>query len=72
MLVPAKTPVTTPPVTIAVALLLLHTPPAAASLSVITDPAHTPEGPVMVPALGEELTVTNVVAAAVPQPLLTV
>ena len=51
---------------------LLHTPPAAPSVSVVLTPAQTTGVPVIVPAFGNALTVTTRVAAAVPQPLATV
>jgi len=45
---PAATPVTTPPLTVAMAgVLLLHMPPVVASVSVMVAPAQTTEGPVM-------------------------
>jgi hypothetical protein len=50
---PAITPVTVPPVTEALVLEALHTPPVTASVSVITAPAQTPDGPEIVPAAGE-------------------
>ena len=46
--VPAVTPVTTPPATVASAvLLLLHAPPLVASLSAVVKPVHT----IAVPAI---------------------
>ncbi len=39
-----------PPVTVAVALLLLHVPPAVVSVSVMDKPVHTVDGPDIVPA----------------------
>ena len=70
---PAATPVTTPAVeTVAMAVLALtHVPPVMASESVVLLPAHTLVVPVMVPADGDELTVTTFVVAKVPQLLLT-
>ena len=66
--VPALTGVTIPPaLMVAWALLLLHTPPADPSLSVIAEPTHTLAGPLMLPALGNGVTVTGWVAVAVPQ-----
>ena len=66
------------PVTIAVeptvaraVLLLDHTPPPAALLRAVVDPAQTVVVPVIEPALGSGLTVTAVVALAVPQLLVT-
>ena len=72
--VPWAIPVTIPAAfTVAVAeALLLHAPPLAASANVVTDPAHTLAIPVMVPALGNGLIVTTVVAFATPQQLVTV
>jgi hypothetical protein len=51
---------------------VLQVPPAAASVSDVVDPAHTVAVPVIVPAFGNGSTVTVAVAAAVPQPLVTV
>jgi hypothetical protein len=69
---PAVTPVTTPAAsTVATPdALLLHVPPAAASVSVTEEPAHTDEVPVMVPAAGNGFTVTVVVTVVVPQLLV--
>lgn len=61
--VPPATPVNTPDEMSMVAtlvVLLLHVPPAAASLSVIVEPAQTVVGPVG--AVATELTVTTFVA----------
>ena len=57
--VPDIRPFTTPePLTVAAAgVLLLHVPPAVASLKVMEELMHTLAGPVMIPALGKELTV---------------
>lgn len=53
--VPDDTPVTTPPVTVAMlVLLLLHVPLPADELSVVVDPAHT----VPVPLSVDELPLT--------------
>ena len=68
---PADTPETTPLLTVADALLLVQTPPGAASVKVIAEPAHTLDKPVIVPAAGNGLTVTNFVATAVLQTLVT-
>ena len=60
--VPALVPVTTPVVEFTVAIpvaLLLHVPPAVASVSVIVWPAQTTVGPDM--ATGKELTVITCV-----------
>jgi hypothetical protein len=68
--VPAPTPVTTrvPEFTVAtLVLLLVHTPPATALVSVMVDPWHTVVGPPMLP--GAAFTVT-VFDASVPQPVL--
>ena len=50
----------------------LQVPPVATSLNVVVDPAQTVVVPVIVPAIGNGLTVTVVVATAVPQLLVTV
>ena len=72
--VPAVTPVTVPVLpTVATAVaVLLHAPPVAASVKPVVEPAHTVAVPVMLPADGNGLTVTTLVAAVVPQPLVTV
>ena len=72
--VPALTPVTRPVALIVATPVdtLLHTPPAAASVNWVVAVGHTVVVPVIEPALGERLTVTNVVATAVPQLLVTV
>jgi hypothetical protein len=62
--VPAAAPVISPVVALARAvavLLLLHVPPAVASLRVIDKPEQTADGPVMVE--GKALTVTTEVVA---------
>ena len=66
-------PVTSPVVfTVAnVVLLLLHTPPLTASVRVMVLPAHTADGPLMVPADVAGLTVNVVPEADVPQLLVT-
>ena len=71
---PAATPLTTPDVlTVAVPVLLLaHTPPVVASLSVVVALTHTVAVPVMVPADGAALTVTTCVVVAEPQLFVTV
>ena len=59
-------------VTVAIELsLLLHAPPVTASLKVIVEDSHTVVVPVIEPAFGNGLTVTAVVATAVPQLLVT-
>jgi hypothetical protein len=55
-----------------VASLLLHRPPAAASVRVILEPVHTVVGPLIVPATGAGLMVTGVLVDAVAQPVVTV
>ena len=70
---PGVTPVTVPPVTVALALVLFHMPPVTASASVMLDPAHTVDGPVINPADGSDvLTSTARVAAADPHAFVTV
>ena len=63
---PAVTPVTTPPRTVAVVLLLLHVPPGAKSVNVTDEPVQTVEGPVMAPSSGNGFTVTAFVAFVMP------
>ena len=59
--VPAATPVTVPPLTLATpALLVLHVPPLVASLNEVVRPAHTDMVPVI--AAGTGFTSTMVVA----------
>jgi hypothetical protein len=73
--VPAATPVTIPVKDPIVAIPIapeLHIPPVAALVNVVEADPHSVPVPVMVPASGILLTVTTVVAATVPQPLLTV
>ena len=50
----------------------LHVPPLTASLSVVVPVGHTVNVPVIAPALGNAVTVTTFVVAAVPQLLVTV
>lgn len=73
VVVPAATPVTVPAALMVAAagLLLLHTPPAAASVRVLEEPGHTIVAPLMVPADGTPVTVTTAVAPALPQLLVT-
>ena len=59
--VPAVTPVTVPPTTVALPLLLLHTPPEVASFRVVVRPVQT-EAVAGVIAAGALLTVATVVA----------
>src|SRR6478735_2592130 len=63
MLVPADTPVTTPLLSIVAtdSLLLLHTPLAVASVSVVVNPAHTLVVPLIAATTAIALTVTVVV-----------
>lgn len=65
---PALTPVTLPelPTVATAGLEELQTPPVVASESVMEAPAHTVEGPEMVPAEGERFTVSGVVLMAEP------
>ena len=72
--VPAATPVTVPvlPTVATVVAVLLQAPPVVASLNPVVAPAQTIAVPVIVPADGSGLTVTTLVAAVVPQPLVTV
>ena len=55
----------------AFALLLLQIPPATASDKVTMDPRHTPDGPLILPAVGDVLNVITWVADTVPQLLVT-
>jgi hypothetical protein len=65
---PAETAVSTPaPVMLACILLILHVPPGAASVYIVKPPTHIVDGPTITPATGAALTVTVVVATAVPQ-----
>ena len=72
--IPAAMPDTSPlPSTFATdGLPVLHAPPGAASVNAVVSPTQTTAVPEIVPALGNALTVTAWVAAAVPQLLLTV
>ena len=47
--IPAVIPVTTPPTTVAVALLLPQVPPAVVSVKIIDDPIQTFDGPFIAP-----------------------
>lgn len=70
--VPATTPVTEPPDTVATDVLsLLHTPPTVMSVSVMDEDSQTDDRPVIVPDTGSGFTVTVAVATAVPQELVT-
>ena len=72
--VPADTPVTIPdaePIVATAGVLLLQVPPVVVLDNVVVAPIHV----VSVPVIGEEiaeLTVTTLVATALPQALLTV
>ena len=66
---PAVTPVTVPPVTVALPLLLLHMPPVATSVRVTGSPTHTLPAPVMVPATGRESIVITISVDELPQVL---
>ena len=70
--IPAVTPVTIPPATVALPLLALHVPPGAASVSVRVVPVHTLVPPMIAPASGSGFTVVILIAVAVPQLLVTV
>jgi hypothetical protein len=74
VVVPEVSPLTTPvvPTVATTILVLLHSPPVAASASVVDEPAHTVIVPVIVPAPQAGLTVTKIVAAVVPQLFVTV
>ena len=74
LVVPAEMPVTTPNAsTVPLAgFTLLHTPPAAASERVVVAPTQTVNVPSTAVAFGNGLTVTILVAVAVPQLLVTV
>jgi len=50
----------------------LHTPPPVASLSAVAEPVHAVAVPVIVPGDAVVLTVTTLVAVALPHPLVTV
>jgi hypothetical protein len=66
---PAVTPVTIPvnEPTLAVALVLLHTPPEVLLESVIDALTHTLDGPLIAPTVGKRFTVITFVTAARPQ-----
>lgn len=75
VLVPGATPVTIPvnePMVAIAVFTELHNPPPAASLKVVVVPGQAVNIPVMVPASGVALTVTTMVAAAIPQLLFTI
>jgi hypothetical protein len=70
--IPFETPVTIPPETVALRLLLLHIPPVTVSVKVMNEPTQTLERPVILPAFTDEFTVIVLVAVAVPHKLVTV
>lgn len=71
--VPLEIPVTTPPLTEAIpVLLLLQLPPETTSLSAIAEPTQTAEEPVIEPAKGNGLMVTTLVSWCEPQPFVTI
>ena len=71
--VPADTPVTSPlAFTVAMPVaLLLHVPPAVASVNCVVLPIHTVCVPVIAATTGAEPTVTVLVTCVVPQPFVT-
>ena len=75
VVVPALTPVTIPVLAMVATavLVLLHVPPAVASLNEVVEPLHTIKAP-LIPGgvVGNISTVTTVVAATGPQVLGTV
>jgi hypothetical protein len=74
VVVPAATPVMTPPETVATEVLLeVQVPPAVASVRSVVDPAQTLVVPVMAATVGRALTVTVVLTLEVqPLPFVTV
>ncbi len=73
VVVPADIPATTPPDIVPTAVfVLLHIPLPAASLKGVLAPTQTKLVPDILPAAGDEFTVTTLVAATTPQLLLTV
>ena len=75
VVVPKATPVTTPvedPIVAIAVFTEVQTPPPIASVKAVVEPGQTVDVPVIVPAFGEELTVTIAIATAVPQLLVTV
>ena len=70
---PAATPVTTPPLTVAVAVdELLQAPPEVVSASVIVEPINTAELPEIAPTAGVAVTVMTCDTEVVPQLFVTV
>ena len=74
VVVPAAMPVTMPDASIvpAAGVPLLQVPPGTVLLNVMVAPAHTADGPVIVPAVSGAATFTVLLLTAVPQPLVTV
>ena len=73
VVVPAETPDTTPPVTVARAvLLLLHTPPLVALVNVIVAAGQTFDNPVIIPANGSGFITIVFEEEALPHKLVTV
>jgi len=74
VVLPAVTPVTTPPaLMVAMAeLALLQTPPDALELNAAVPVGQTDDAPLIVPATAVLLTVTVAVAEAMPQLVVTV
>jgi hypothetical protein len=74
VVLPAVTPVTTPPADmVAIAMLpLLHTPPPVLAVKVVVAPGQTDDAPLITPATAGLLTVIDAVAEALPQALETV
>jgi hypothetical protein len=73
--VPVAIPETRPvadPIVAAAIFTEVQIPPPTASLKAVAEPGQTVDIPVIVPALAEGLTVTIIVAADIPQPLVTV
>jgi hypothetical protein len=72
--VPGAMPLTMPPAeTVAiVVVVLLNVPPVGVDDSVTLLPAHTSDGPVIVPATGSGVTVTFAVTVVLPHELVTV
>ena len=73
-MVPALTPVTTPPALIVATAVLLddHAPPVVASAKVVVEPTHTPVFPVIEATVGSGFTVTVVAADVVEHPFKSV
>ena len=70
--VPAVTPVTTPPVTVALLLEALHVPVVDVSVKVTVAPGHIVDAPLIAPTLTDIPIVIAWVSAADPQLLVTV